>query len=128
MEEIEKIILCNVEGLEMGTGETEFSSGCLDCVKYPSRIYKCLENVEKKLGIKCCGLCREWVEPKPSGAEQLLGVCAKHPVGRSSCCCEGCEDFEKRELNEIDEEFFDLSDLEYLPHTPQLNEDDDSYF
>jgi len=29
MEEIEKIILCNVEGLEMGTGETEFTPACL---------------------------------------------------------------------------------------------------
>ena len=128
MDEIEKIILCNAEGLEMGTGEAEFTPACLDCVKYPSRIYKCLENVEKKLGKKCCGLCREWGDPKPTSAEKLMGICAENPdAGRSSCCGEGCDEFERRGPSEINEWFFDLSDLEYLPHTPQLNEDDDSY-
>ncbi|MCK5613536.1 hypothetical protein KAR91_67320 [Candidatus Pacearchaeota archaeon] len=112
----------------MGTGEAEFTPACLDCVKYPSRIHKCLENVEKKLGMKCCGLCREWVDPKPTSAEKLMGICALHSMGRSSCFCEACDDFERRGPNEINECFFDLSDLEYLPHTPQLNEDDDAYF
>ena len=116
------MILCNIEGFEMGTGETEFTPACLDCVKYPSRINKCLENVDKKLGIKCCGLCEHWVEPKPTETEKLLGICAKNPhLGRYCCCCEGCEEFEKRHPNVLDRESFDLSDLDYLPHTPKFN-------
>lgn len=121
MDKIEKKTLCNIEGLEMGTGETEFTPACLDCVKNPSRINKCLENIEKELGIKCCGLCHYWCQPKPTENEKLIGICAKDPQFGISCCCEGCEEFEKRDPYELDEESFDLSDLESLQHTPEFN-------
>lgn len=117
MKRIKNILLCNVE-------ESEFYPACLDCAKHPSRVYRCLEDIEKELGIRCCGLCEDWVDPKPTTDEKLIGVCVRSQGGHS-CFCEGCEEFEKRDPNDLDTESFDLSGLNDLVHYPKFDEDDE---
>lgn len=119
IKDIADLLLCNVE-------ESEFYPACLDCAKHPTKVYRCLENVRSKLGIECCGLCENWVDPKPTVEEKLMGVCSegRHALG-ISCWREGCEDFEKRDPEDFDTERFDLSGLNDMPHYPRFDEDDE---
>lgn len=75
----EKILRCNIDGIERGSRITEFFLPCLDCMKHPSRIHNCFENIERKLGIKYYDLYEHWCSPKPTNTEMLIGACATNP-------------------------------------------------